>query len=154
MQARVLYEGELGIVIGKQGKDIALDQAVDYIFGYTCVNDVTALDLLKADLSFAQWTRAKSFDCFGPFGPVIATSVDPAELVVRTLVNGKERQNYAVHDMIFPPAQLVSLISRDMTLLPGDVISCGTSIGAGSISSCATVEVIIDGVGTLTNQFE
>ena len=121
MQARVLYEGELGIVIGKQGKDIALDQAVDYIFGYTCVNDVTALDLLKADLSFAQWTRAKSFDCFGPFGPVIATSVDPAELVVRTLVNGKERQNYAVHDMIFPPAQLVSLISRDMTLLPGDV---------------------------------
>jgi 2-keto-4-pentenoate hydratase/2-oxohepta-3-ene-1,7-dioic acid hydratase in catechol pathway len=150
---KVLYEGELGIVIGKQGKDIALDQAVDYIFGYTCVNDVTALDLLKADLSFAQWTRAKSFDCFGPFGPVISTNVDPAELVVRTLVNGKERQNYAVHDMIFAPAQLVSLISRDMTLLPGDVISCGTSIGAGSIPSGATVEVIIDGVGTLTNQF-
>jgi 2-keto-4-pentenoate hydratase/2-oxohepta-3-ene-1,7-dioic acid hydratase in catechol pathway len=150
---KVLYEGELGIVIGKQGKDIAPDQAANHIFGYTCVNDVTAFELLKSDPSFAQWTRAKSFDGFAPFGPVIATAVNPTELAVRTLVNGKERQHYPVRDMIFPPEQLVSLISRDMTLFPGDVISCGTSLGAGSIPSGATVEVVIEGVGRLSNQY-
>lgn len=150
---KVLYEGELGIVIGKQGKDIAPDQAASHIFGYTCINDVTALELLKSDPSFAQWTRAKSFDGFGPFGPVIATSVDPATLTVRTLVNGKQRQNYPVSDMIFSPVQLVSLISRDLTLFPGDIISCGTSVGAGSLAHGATVEVAIDGVGTLSNQY-
>ncbi|HKB84223.1 MAG TPA: fumarylacetoacetate hydrolase family protein [Burkholderiales bacterium] len=150
---KVLYEGELGIVIGKPGKDIAPDQAASHIFGYTCVNDMTALELLKSDPSFAQWTRAKSFDGFGPFGPVIATGVDPAGLAVRTLVNGKERQNYPVRDMIFPPETLVSLISRDLTLFSGDIISCGTSVGAGSLSYGATVEVVIDGVGTLSNQY-
>ena len=150
---KVLYEGELGIVIGKQGKDIASDQAASHIFGYTCVNDVTAFELLKSDPGFAQWTRAKSFDGFGPFGPVIATAVDPATLTVRTLVNGKQRQNYPVRDMIFSPGQLVSLISRDLTLFPGDVISCGTSVGTGSLPNGAMVDVVIDGVGTLSNQY-
>lgn len=150
---KVLYEGELGIVIGKQGKDIAPDQAASHIFGYTCVNDVTAFELLKSDPSFAQWTRAKGFDGFGPFGPVIATDLDPAVLVVRTLVNGKERQNYPVRDMIFSPEQLVSLISRDLTLFPGDVISCGTSLGSGSLPKGATVDVVIDGIGRLSNQY-
>ena len=150
---KVLFEGELGIVIGKQGKDIQPEQAASHIFGYTCVNDVTAVELLKSDPSFAQWTRAKGFDGFGPFGPVIATAVDPASLVVRTLVNGKERQNYPVRDMIFPPEQLVSLISRDLTLFPGDVISCGTSVGAGSLPNGAAVDVIIDGIGTLSNRY-
>ncbi len=150
---KVLYEGELGIVVGKQGKDIPQDQAASHIFGYTCVNDVTAFELLKSDPSFAQWTRAKSFDGFGPFGPVIATAVDPAALTVRTLVNGRQRQNYPVRDMIFSPAQLVSLISRDLSLFPGDIISCGTSLGAGSLPSGATVDVVIDGVGTLSNQY-
>lgn len=151
---RVLFEGELGVVIGKAGKDIAIADAPAYIFGYTCVNDVTAVDLLKADPSFPQWTRAKGFDAFGPFGPVIATDLDPAQLTVRTLVNGKERQRYPVSDMIFSPAELVSLISRDMTLLPGDVISCGTSVGAGPIPSGATVEVHIEGIGTLSNRYQ
>ena len=150
---KVLYEGELGIVIGKQGKNIAPDQAASHIFGYTCVNDVTAFELLKSDPSFAQWTRAKSFDGFGPFGPFIATAVNPAALTVRTLVNGKERQNYPARDMIFPPEELVSLISRDLTLFPGDIISCGTSVGAGSLPSGATVDVVIDGVGTLSNRY-
>jgi 2-keto-4-pentenoate hydratase/2-oxohepta-3-ene-1,7-dioic acid hydratase in catechol pathway len=150
---KVLFEGELGIVIGKQGKDIAPDQAAGHIFGYTCVNDVTALELLKADPSFAQWTRAKSFDGFGPFGPVIATGVDPSDLSVRTLVNDRERQNYAVRDMIFSPERLVSLLSRDMTLFPGDIISCGTSLGAGSLPGGARVDVVIDGVGTLSNTY-
>ena len=150
---RVLYEGELGVVIGKQGRNIALADAAHYVFGYTCVNDITAVELLKTDPSFAQWTRAKSFDGFGPFGPVIATDVDPAGLVVRTLVNGKERQNYPVRDMIFSPEQLVSLISRDLTLCPGDIISCGTSVGAGPIPAGASVDVVIDGVGTLSNRY-
>jgi 2-keto-4-pentenoate hydratase/2-oxohepta-3-ene-1,7-dioic acid hydratase in catechol pathway len=114
---------------------------------------VTAYELLKSDTSFAQWTRAKSFDGFGPFGPVIATAVDPAELTVRTLVNGKERQNYPVRDMIFAPAELVSLISRDLTLFPGDIISCGTSVGAGSLAHGTTIDVIIDGIGTLSNHY-
>jgi 2-keto-4-pentenoate hydratase/2-oxohepta-3-ene-1,7-dioic acid hydratase in catechol pathway len=151
---KVLFEGELGVVIGKTGRDISLAHAAAYIFGYTCVNDVTAVDLLKADASFPQWTRAKSFDSFGPFGPVIATDLDPANLVVRTLVNGRERQSYPVSDMIFSPAQLVSLVSRDMTLFPGDVISCGTSVGAGPIPRGATVEVVIEGIGTLSNRYE
>jgi 2-keto-4-pentenoate hydratase/2-oxohepta-3-ene-1,7-dioic acid hydratase in catechol pathway len=150
---RVLYEGELGVVIGKRGSDIALEDSAGYVFGYTCVNDITAVDLLKTDPSFAQWTRAKSFDGFGPFGPVIATDANPEQLVVRTLVNGKERQNYPVRDMIFSPQQLVSLISRDVSLCPGDVISCGTSVGAGSIPTGATVDVVIDGVGTLSNRY-
>jgi len=150
---KVLFEGELGIVIGKQGKDISPDQAAGHVFGYTCVNDVTAFELLKADPTFAQWTRAKSFDGFGPFGPVIATGLDPSALCVRTLVNGKERQNYAVRDMIFAPEQLVSLISRDLTLFPGDIISCGTSLGARSMLAGARVDVVIDGVGTLSNRY-
>src|SRR3954469_4966491 len=150
---KVLYEGELGIVIGRQGKKITPDQVANHIFGYTCVNDVTAAELLKSGPSFAQWTRAKNFDGFGPFGPVIATAVDPATLSVRTLVNGRERQNYPVRDMIFPPERLVSLISRDLTLYPGDIISCGTSVGAGSLAYGATVEVVIDGVGSLSNQY-
>ena len=82
------------------------------IFGYTCVNDVTAIDLLNKDPSFAQWTRAKSFDTFGAFGPVIATGLDPMTLSVRTVLNGVERQNYPVNDMFFPPARLVSLLSQ------------------------------------------
>jgi 2-keto-4-pentenoate hydratase/2-oxohepta-3-ene-1,7-dioic acid hydratase in catechol pathway len=150
---RVLYEGELGVVIGKTGKDIPVADAGSHIFGYTCVNDVTAMELLKADPSFPQWTRAKSFDGFGPFGPVIGTDIDPAELVVRTLINGKERQHYAVRDMIFSPTQLVSLLSRDLTLFPGDIISCGTSVGSGAIPAGATVEVVIDGIGMLSNRY-
>src|SRR5262249_52499766 len=128
---RVLFEGELGVVIGKPGRDIAPEAAADHIFGYTCVNDVTAIDLLKADPNFPQWTRAKGFDGFGPFGPIIATGLDPATLVVRTIVNGRERQSYRVAELVLGPAQLVSLLSRDMTLRTGDVIACGTGPGAG-----------------------
>jgi 2-keto-4-pentenoate hydratase/2-oxohepta-3-ene-1,7-dioic acid hydratase in catechol pathway len=150
---RIVYEGELGIVIGKRGKDIALDEAPAHIFGYTCVNDVTAVELLQSDPSFPQWTRAKSFDSFTPFGPVIATRIEPASLTVKTFVNGKERQHYPIADMIFPPAQLVSLISQDVTLLPGDIISCGTSVGTLPLREGATVEVTIDGIGTLSNRY-
>ena len=151
---KVIYEGELGIVIGKRCTAVAEADAPRHIFGYTCINDVTAVELINKDTSFAQWTRAKSFDTFGVFGPVIATGIDPAGLTVRTILNGQERQNYPVRDMIFPPAALVSLISRDMTLKPGDVIACGTSVGVGSMRPGSTVSIVVDGIGTLTNRFE
>jgi 2-keto-4-pentenoate hydratase/2-oxohepta-3-ene-1,7-dioic acid hydratase in catechol pathway len=150
---RVVYEGELGVVIGRTCRAVSEAEAADRIFGYTCVNDVTALELIGRDPSFPQWTRAKSFDTFGVFGPVIATGLDPIPLTVRTLVNGRERQSYAVADMIFKPAQLVSLISRDMSLLPGDVIACGTSLGVLPLKTGSTVEVSIEGIGILRNEY-
>jgi len=128
--------------------------AASCIFGYTCINDVTAIDILNKDPGFAQWTRAKGFDTFGVFGPVIATDVDPAKLIVKTILNGQERQNYPLSDIVFEPVRLVSLISQDMTLEAGDVIACGTSVGVGSMKPGSTVSIVIDGIGTLTNRFE
>ncbi len=151
---KILYEGELGIVIGKTCSNVDVDVATRSIFGYTCVNDVTALELLQRDATFAQWSRAKNCDSFGVFGPVIATGLNPQDLTVKTFLNGKERQNYDCRDMIFAPAQIVSMISREMTLFPGDVIACGTSIGAGPLRSGQVVEIVIDGVGSLRNSFE
>jgi 2-keto-4-pentenoate hydratase/2-oxohepta-3-ene-1,7-dioic acid hydratase in catechol pathway len=152
---RVTYEGELGIVIGKPCKDAQEYDAERCIFGYTCVNDITAADLIDKDPTFAQWARAKSFDGFGPFGPVIATGLAFDSLVVRTILNGQERQNYPLADMVFAPHRLVSRLSRDMTLLPGDLICCGTSLGVGTIKGPrSTIEIAIEGIGTLTNLFE
>ena len=151
---RVTFEGELGIVIGKRCKEVSEAEAPGFIFGYTCVNDVTAFDLLNKDPSFPQWTRAKSFDGFGVFGPAIATALDPEKLAIRSILNGEERQNYPAADMIFKPARLVSLISQDMTLLPGDVIACGTSLGAGAMKPGSTIEIVIEGIGTLSNRME
>ena len=152
---KVVYEGELGIVIGKECKEVAEADIEPYIFGYTCINDVTAAELINKDSTFAQWVRSKSFDTFGVFGPVIATGLDPMGLSVRTVLNGQERQNYPVSDMIFPPLRLTSLISYDMTLFPGDVIACGTSVGVGSMKEPSnTIEVSIEGIGALSNVFE
>lgn len=150
---RVVYEGELGIVIGKVCKNADEEQAQTAIFGYTAINDVTALDLLNKDASFAQWTRAKSFDTFGVFGPTIATDLDWRNLTVQTLINGRERQNYPCSDMIFSPAQIVSHLSKEMTLMPGDVIACGTSLGVLPMKAGTVVEVVIHGIGTLRNTF-
>lgn len=151
-EGRIVYEGELGIVIGRACSNATEQEADAAIFGYTCVNDVTATDILNKDPSFPQWTRAKSFDGFGPFGPVIATGIRPETLVVRTILNGQERQSYPVSDMVFPAPRLVSLISRDMTLEPGDVICCGTSLGVGVMKEPVnTVEIVIDGIGALRN---
>lgn len=151
---KVVYEGELGIVIGQPLSNATESQAAKGIFGYTCVNDITAAEIISRDKTFAQWARAKSFDGFGPFGPVIATDLDPSNLHVRTELNGVERQNYPLGDMIFPPAKLISALSRDMTLLPGDLICCGTSLGVGSIKEASnSVSVTIDGIGTLSNTF-
>jgi 2-keto-4-pentenoate hydratase/2-oxohepta-3-ene-1,7-dioic acid hydratase in catechol pathway len=151
---KTTYEGELGIVIGTPCREVAVNDANDFIFGYTCVNDVTASDILNRDPTFPQWARSKGIDGYGPFGPVITTGLDPAKLVVRTILNGEERQNYPIADMIFSAQRLVSLISHDMTLLPGDLICCGTSVGVGVMKEPVnTVTVAIDGIGELTNEF-
>src|SRR6201747_1851703 len=152
---KIIYEGELGVVIGKKCFNISEAEAGDYIFGYTRVNDVTAVDLLRKDKSFEQWARSKSFDTFGVFGPVIATGVDPMKLSVKTVLNGRERQNYPVADMFFPPHKLVAAISKDVTLMPGDIIACGTSLGAGTMGDANNVvDIVIDGVGSLSNRFD
>ena len=150
---RVVYEGELGIVIGRRCKNPSVEEAGQAIFGYTCINDITALDLIAKDPSFAQWTRAKCFDGFGVIGPAIATGLDWKSLQVRTLLNGRERQNYLCSDMIFSPQQIVHALGQDMTLEPGDVIACGTSLGALPMKPGTVVEVHIDGIGILRNTY-
>lgn len=151
---KVIFEGELGIVIGKTLKDATEAEAAAGIFGFTCVNDFTAAELIAQVPTFAQWARSKSYDTFGAFGPVISTGIDVSGASIRTIVNGQERQNYPVSEMYFQPAALVARLSEDMTLLPGDLIMCGTSTGAGVMRDAQnTVEVIIDGIGTLRNTF-
>jgi 2-keto-4-pentenoate hydratase/2-oxohepta-3-ene-1,7-dioic acid hydratase in catechol pathway len=151
---KIVYEGELGIVIGRRCHEVSLHEAEQCILGYTCVNDVTAVGLLSEYPHFMQWCRAKGFDTFGCIGPAIATGLDWRAEQVVTRVEGVERQRYALSDMIFPPARLVHRLSYDMTLLPGDVIACGTSLGVGSIPDGAQVEVSIEGIGALSNRLE
>jgi 2-keto-4-pentenoate hydratase/2-oxohepta-3-ene-1,7-dioic acid hydratase in catechol pathway len=154
VDAKVAFEGELAIVIGRRCSGVSAESAPDYIFGYTCANDVTVNDIIGRDPTFPQWVRAKGFDTFCPFGPMIATGLNPAMLVVRTILNGEVRQDYPVNDMVFSVAELVSRISQDMTLEPGDLLLCGTSIGVGSMRPGSTIAVEIDGIGTLSNRFE
>lgn len=151
---KVVFEGELGIVIGKTATQVSEAQALSHVFGYTCANDVTHADILNRDATFAQWVRAKGFDTFCPLGPCVATGLQPEQLVVTTRLNGEVRQHYPISDMRFSVARLVSAISADMTLYPGDVILCGTSVGVGSMKPGSTVEVSIEGIGTLRNRFE
>ncbi len=149
----VFYEGELGIVIGKAVHDAGPDEAAAAIFGYTCINDVTAFSLLKEYAGFDQWTRAKGFDTFGIFGPVVATGLDYRDLTVVTRVDGEEKQHYPATDMIMPPVEVVRELSANMTLNPGDVICCGTNSGLGPMPRGCTVEVEIEGIGTLCNEY-
>jgi 2-keto-4-pentenoate hydratase/2-oxohepta-3-ene-1,7-dioic acid hydratase in catechol pathway len=148
---KIVFEGELGIVIGKPCRRVSLFEAERHIFGYTCLNDVTAADLLNENPDFAQWARAKSYDTFSCIGPAIATDLHVPAASLVTRVAGNERQNYPLSDMIFKPAELVSRLSHDLTLLPGDVIACGTSLGVGSIKDGNQVDITISGIGTLTN---
>jgi 2-keto-4-pentenoate hydratase/2-oxohepta-3-ene-1,7-dioic acid hydratase in catechol pathway len=150
---RVSYEGELAIVIGRRARAIGPADAPAHIFGYTCANDVTAMELLQRDPLFPQWARAKSFDGFGAFGPVIETDFDAQGATLRTIVGGRERQNYALADMFFAPHELVSRLSLDMTLEPGDLILCGTSLGVLPMKPGSVVEVEIDAIGTLRNVY-
>ena len=141
------YEGELGVVIGKRCRDVPAEEAENYILGYTCFNDVTARDLQKKD---GQWTRAKSFDTFAPFGPGIAR-IDPSHARITTRVNGRTVQDSNTSDLIFSVAQLVHFISSVMTLEQGDVIATGTPPGVGPLQRGDRVEVEIEGIGALQN---
>lgn len=147
--ARVDYEGELALVIGRRCHRIdPEDDAFHYVFGYTCLNDVTARDLQKADGHFA---RAKGFDTFCPLGPVIATEVDPSHLIVETYVNGERRQHGRTAEMIFSLDDIMRFIAGVMTLEPGDVIATGTPSGVGPLHVGDVVEVAIEGIGHLRN---
>lgn len=148
---KVVLEGELGIVIGKPCRGLNAQQAKDCIFGYTVINDVTAQDIVMRDESYPQYTRAKAFDTFGIFGPAIATDVDPLALTIRSFVNGKQCQDFPVTDLVFTPWETVAELARTMTLMPGDVIACGTSLGVEPIKPGDTVEIRIDGIGSLVN---
>jgi 2-keto-4-pentenoate hydratase/2-oxohepta-3-ene-1,7-dioic acid hydratase in catechol pathway len=150
---RVIFEGELGIVIGKTCNNVSEAEAEAAIFGYTCINDVTSLDVLNADPAFAQWSRAKGFAGFGAIGPVIATGIDWRDLTIRTLVNDRERQCYQASDMIFSPPEIVRLLSRDMSLEAGDVIAVGTSLGVRPVKAGDRVSVSIEGIGALDVTF-
>ena len=143
------YEGELGIVISAQARNVPASEADRYIAGYTCANDVTARDLQRMD---GQWTRAKSFDTFCPLGPRIVKDVNPGKLHIVTRVNGKVRQQSTTANMIFNVYELVSFVSVVMTLLPGDVIITGTPPGVGPIVPGDTVEIEIENIGTLKNK--
>ena len=145
---RLDYEAELAIVIKKKARNIAESDVANYIFGYTCLNDVTARDLQKKD---GQWTRAKSFDTFCPIGPWIETDFDSSEKTISARLNGHEKQRSSTSQFIFPIPYLVSFISRVMTLYPGDVISTGTPPGIGPMKKGDTIEIEIEGIGTLVN---
>ncbi|MDD5127691.1 MAG: fumarylacetoacetate hydrolase family protein [Dehalococcoidales bacterium] len=145
---RVDFEGELGVVIRDQTSCVSESEAFDHVLGYTCFNDVTARDLQQKD---KQWTRAKGFDTFAAFGPWIETELDAADLLLETLLNGEVKQHGRTGDLIFPIPQLISFISDIMTLLPGDIIATGTPEGIGPMLPGDTIEIKIEGIGTLKN---
>jgi len=147
---QVEHEGELGVVIGRLAKNISEDDnPLDYVFGYTCVNDVTARDLQRKDV---QFTRSKSFDTFCPVGPWIETDLDPANATVTTRLNSEIKQQGNTADMAFPVAFLIRYISEIMTLYPGDLIATGTPAGVSRMKEGDVVEVEVAGIGVLKNQ--
>lgn len=146
---RVDHEGELGIVIGRRCRRLkGSENPLDYVFGYTCVNDVTARDLQKADV---QFTRGKGFDTFCPLGPVIVRGIDAGDLRIETYVNGERRQAARTSEMIFNLDAIIRFIADVMTLEPGDVIATGTPSGVGPLHPGDAVEVVIDSIGRLRN---
>jgi 2-keto-4-pentenoate hydratase/2-oxohepta-3-ene-1,7-dioic acid hydratase in catechol pathway len=147
---QVEHEGELGVVIGRLARKLASgDDPLSYVFGYTCVNDVTARDLQRKDV---QFTRGKSFDTFCPVGPWIESNIDPSNVAVETRLNGEVKQKGNTADMAFPVAFLIRYISEIMTLYPGDLIATGTPAGVSRMKSGDTVEVEVTGIGILRNE--
>ncbi|MBX3282156.1 MAG: fumarylacetoacetate hydrolase family protein [Acidobacteria bacterium] len=146
---QVEHEAELAIVIAKQCKDLRDDDDVkEYIKGFTCLNDVTARDIQRADV---QFTRGKSFDTFCPIGPHIVSDLDAADLAVTCRINGEVRQSGRTSQMVFSPTYLIRYISRQMTLLPNDVIATGTPAGVSKLAAGDVCEVEIEGIGILSN---
>jgi 2-keto-4-pentenoate hydratase/2-oxohepta-3-ene-1,7-dioic acid hydratase in catechol pathway len=146
---RIEHEAELVVVIGKRCRNLMPEEALDYVFGYTIGNDVTARDLQRMD---GQWTRGKSFDTFCPVGPWIETNLNIQDVLITCRVNGEVRQMASTQTMVFTIAQLISFISSVMTLEAGDIILTGTPAGVGMLVDGDQVEVTIEGIGTLINK--
>jgi 2-keto-4-pentenoate hydratase/2-oxohepta-3-ene-1,7-dioic acid hydratase in catechol pathway len=144
---KVEHEAELGVVIGKRARNVAKENALAHVFGYTCVGDITARDLQKKD---GQWTRAKGFDTFCPVGPWIETELDPSKAHILCRVNGQKRQDGPTSDMVFDVAAVVAYISEVMTLEPGDLIATGTPEGVGPLARGDALDIEITPIGTLT----
>jgi len=151
MSKQVDYEAELAVVIGKKCKNVSEKNSKKYILGYTCLNDVTARDLQKKD---GQWTRAKSFDTFCPLGPRIVSGINPNNLRIELFLNGKLEQSSNTRNLIFKIPELVSFVSKIMTLEKYDVIATGTPVGVGPVKIGDKIEVKIEKIGTLTNYVE
>ena len=145
---RVDFEGELAAVVGSRCRNATTTEALKFVRGYTCANDVTARDLQKSD---GQWSRAKGFDTFCPVGPYVSDEVSPESLNLETTVNGEVRQKGNTRDFIFSLPEVISYISSAMTLLPGDLILTGTPAGVGPLKEEDQVTVSISGLGSLTN---
>ncbi|MDP6632867.1 MAG: fumarylacetoacetate hydrolase family protein [Dehalococcoidales bacterium] len=145
---RVDYEGELAVVIKKKASHVSEAEALEYVLGYTCLNDVSARDHQRDDV---QWTRSKGFDTFGPVGPCIETELDPGNIMLETYLNGELKQQSNTDDLIYPVPTQISFISDVMTLLPGDIIATGTPSGIGRMLPGDTVEIKIASIGTLRN---
>lgn len=151
MSSRVDYEAELALVIGREAKNVEPEEALQYVLGATCLNDVTARDLQKKD---GQWTRAKGFDTFAPMGPCIVTGVDYNNVDIELVLNNETKQKSNTAYFINNAQKIVSYISKVMTLNPGDVIATGTPSGVGPLSKGDVVEVRLKGVGILRNYVE
>ena len=145
---RLDYEGELAIIIGRKAKNIKSSDAPDYIFGFSCANDFTARDLQLAD---GQWARGKSFDTFCPIGPGVVKTINENDAKIELRVNGVVKQSSNLNQLIFSVNEVVSYISEQMTLLPGDVVLTGTPHGVGSVEPGDTMSISISGIGTLSN---
>lgn len=149
---QVEHEGELAVVIGKRAKNIPdVEDPLAYVLGYSCLNDVTARDIQRADV---QFTRGKSFDTFCPIGPIMETELDVSDVRVTTTVNGEVRQDGRTSQMVFPIPYLVRYISQQMTLMPGDIIATGTPSGVSKMNPGDICEVTVEGIGTLRNKVE
>ena len=147
-QHRTDFEAELAIVIGRKIRNVAPSSAGRYIFGYTASQDISDRTIQKAE---SQWARCKSFDTFTPLGPFVETKIDPNNLSIQQFQNGQLRQNSNTSQLIFKPAEIVSFVSTNLTLLPGDVILTGTPSGVGPIKSGDKLEVRIEGLAPLVN---
>lgn len=146
---RVDYEAELAVVIGQTAKNVNAADALNYVRGYTCLNDVTERHMQGRD---GQWTRAKGFDTFCPIGPVITDEIDPSDLIIRSFVNGELKQDSRTSDLIFDVKKIIEFITSVMTLNPGDVIATGTPSGVGPLKPGDEVVVEIEGIGRLVNK--
>jgi 2-keto-4-pentenoate hydratase/2-oxohepta-3-ene-1,7-dioic acid hydratase in catechol pathway len=148
MARQVDFEGELGVVIGKEARGVLPAEAPAHVLGYTCANDVTARDVQDREGHFA---RAKGFDTFAPVGPWIETELDPSDVLLETFLNGERKQSSSTSDMAFPVPEIVAFVSRVMTLKPGDLVMTGTPAGMGPMQAGDVVEVRIGGIGALRN---